>query len=426
LSHQPEDWDGPASGLEGALSAALGSTGRIKPVLIFDGEKATAGESFYQRPPPVQTSGLGGIGNFGGGASRRKTVAIAIAGHILLSFIAPDGKRVEVTRELFDLLGPARRLRKEPLTAAEALAKAGAGDAFDATVAAYDLFITTGRIAARHLAKASAADTTGGDVAACLKRFGLSFAIASDALFEELRAKGIRAYPDMPRVFIAEASGLETAPRLSLDLRHDRVRVVTRDSTPARSFNARLLRGVVDGVLERVLFEDLLTPAGEEKQAGAPEPQPALSTSLLFELAAQDAVPPRLVTSADGLAALALEADARARLHLEISQGFLTLVPEQAVRLSDRPRSAWWRIDSRSGDVVAVTDEGLHQAIVERRIVEDRNTHVVTIVERKYFVQRGGQRIFLGQSERTLAPRAFLQWVDRILAQEGSLGTMFG
>jgi len=404
------------------MGAILGSAGgRIKPVLI-EGGKATAGEPFHHRPPPAPTSGLGGIGNLGGGG-RRRTVPIAIAERVIATFIAPDGRREEATRDIFDLLGPARRLRKEPLPAAEVLARTGAADGFDPTAAAYDLFFTTGGISARHLAGVAAPETTGGDVAACLRRFGLSYTIASDGLFGKLRARGVRAYPDMPRLTIADVSGLENSPRVSLDLRRGRVRVVTRDPDPAKAFRARLLRGVADGVLERVLFEDLLSPAGDAKDA--PERQPAMSTSLLFEIAGRGGIEPELVATAGDLAGLDLEADARARLHEEIAGGFLALVPGKAVPLSGRGRSAWWRIDPKSGEAVAVTDEGLHQVIVERRLVEDRTTHNVTIIERTYIRQHGGSRMFLGQREMTLSPRNFLNWVDRILAQEGSLGTMF-
>jgi hypothetical protein len=410
LSHQPENWAGPAQNVQAALSAAITDTGRIKPVLLVDGQESVEGQPFNQRPPA--TRGIGGIGNLLSGAGSRTPVAIAIAAHITLAFVDPGGSRAEVTRELFDRLGPARRLATKPLSPEEVQAKAGADDAFDVSAAAYDLFVTTGPIASVHLEGAHAAEGTDGDIAAAPKRIGQTFALVSDALLEGLRARGVRAYPDSPRVFVADVSQLEKTPRLSFDLRHDRARVVTRDPTPGMTFHARMLRGVVDGVLERVLFEYLSAP------------QPALSTSLLFELAQLAGIPPKLVTTEEQLASLELEEDARARLHREIAGGSSALVPERPVPLSGLPRSAWWRIDPRSGEVVAVTDEGLHQVIVERRVTEDTTTHQVTVVERRYFVQGRGDRVFLSQNEFTLSPQGFQPWVERMLARGHNLSDL--
>src|SRR5947199_1660237 len=51
-----------------------------------------------------------------------------------------------------------------------------------------------------------------------------------------------------------------------------------------------------------------------------------------------------------------------ARVREETSHGFLALAPQRALAIGGIPRFGWWRVDARSGETVAVTDEGLYQA----------------------------------------------------------------
>ena len=48
LSHQPENWKGPAGDLGGAIGSAIEDTGRVQPVLIA-GDQIIVGEAFQQK-----------------------------------------------------------------------------------------------------------------------------------------------------------------------------------------------------------------------------------------------------------------------------------------------------------------------------------------------------------------------------------------
>ena len=86
LSHQPENWKGPASSLASALASAIGNTGRVKPVLII-GAQTVMGEAFRQKPPTG--AGIGGIKDLLGGAGTRNPVPIATAAIIEFEFDLP-------------------------------------------------------------------------------------------------------------------------------------------------------------------------------------------------------------------------------------------------------------------------------------------------------------------------------------------------
>jgi hypothetical protein len=120
---------------------------------------------------------------------------------------------------------------------------------------------------------------------------------------------------------------------------------------------ANVLRGAVDGTLEQTLVDHVT--------ANVPptvELRSSLSTSLLFAKADAQRVPTVLVTSDQTRMDASIPADALARLFDDIRQGNYALALGRSIEVAGLPRYAWWRVDPRTGETVAVTDEGLHQA----------------------------------------------------------------
>jgi hypothetical protein len=68
-----------------------------------------------------------------------------------------------------------------------------------------------------------------------------------------------------------------------------------------------------------------------------------------------------------------LPEDTRARIAQEVNHGFLVVIPEHTIELAGQPRLAWWRINPHSGDVTAVTDEGLNQTGVEYKAIVNKD-----------------------------------------------------
>ena len=179
--------------------------------------------------------------------------------------------------------------------------------------------------------------------------------------------------PASPRIAIAESSMSGGKDRISLDLRHIRSRIVGIDSRPDTVFFAAVFRGVVEGTLERVLMEYLT--AGARQDGWEPE----VSTSSLFERAVGENVDAILLRDGD-IFPSAVSGDVHARLNDAMAAGHFVLSPQRTIAVGNGRRLAWWQIDPKTGETIAVTDEGLHQTAVcytERTNQENGETEVV-------------------------------------------------
>ena len=377
LSHVPEQWQKPEAGLAGALTSSLADTGRIKPVLTV-GARVIAGDVFAQQ---VKRTGIGGLGALLGGAGSRDAVPIATAEWLDVDLTAPNGRET-VVRELYDLVGVAQRRSKVGLSANEVASRPAGARTFDATQALYDVLFTTGALAPTHLANIAATEPAateeGVDVRAVLQRMNVAFMTTSDAILARLGTSDrslIRFYPDAPRFVIAELSAPGGTQRLQMDLRRTQSRLVVLGSHLEDGLAASVLRGVVNGTLERTLVE--YATAGARAQGLVSH----MSTSAVFERAHAENAPILLLPRDRAKLDAGLSAHALARLDEDASRGLIAVAPQRPVLIAGMPRFGWWRIDPRTGETTAVTDEGLHQA-TEYRIVENESNGQVTIVVR--------------------------------------------
>ncbi len=363
LSHLPEHWTGPATSIQGAIASAIKETGRVKPVVIIGNDKWESGAPFRQREPAQ--AGLGAITGMLSGAGTREPVPIATAEWIEFDFIYPGGHKENVVREIFDRVGAARRATTQNLRADEVRKRIATKNAFDVTEAVFDLFITTGRINVLHLSNVVEdppfTETETPEVRAGLRRFNITFAAASDALIPRLEQRyedRILFYSDSPRVLIAELSAGSGLPRLSLDLRRDNARAVATGFRREDVFFARILRGVVDGTLERILTEYVTADAREKGKW-----DPVMSTSVLFERAEAEHVPTLLLNRKTGRVDAGLPEDVLARIRNEVEGRYLVVAPQRQITVGKESRFAWWRIRTTTGETTAVTDDGLHGTV---------------------------------------------------------------
>ncbi len=357
LVHVPENWRGPAESVEEALQSAVEMTGKVKPVVLA-GESIVVGTAFQQR---LHTTGLGGVGVALRGEGTRNEATLATAGWIEIVLTAPGRERETVVREIFDVIGKARRRSGQPLTPEEVRGVTEREENIDLALAVFDMVFTTGRVALEHLPQSPSdgEPEESGDILALLRRTALSFSMVADGLLGRI-GKPERAvilfYPDSPRVHVLEIySGLARA-RFSLDLRRDQVRAVLMGPHQQDVVGARVLRGVVNGALERAVVEAATSSLREKGLLG-----PVISTSLVFEKARDERVPIEFIHEAEPRVT-EVAADALARLREELGQGDRIVAPRRSVNIGGLPRFAWWKIRTASGDTIAVTDEGLHSA----------------------------------------------------------------
>lgn len=357
LIHAPENWKGPSISIQTALASAITNTGRIKPILFVGDTNWIAGESFYGKPPTRR--GIGGIFTALSGEGTRKSVAIATSEFLEFEFIDAVGTRTSVVREIFDRLGKNWRRNGRQLTGSDVRSRTEQTD--DITQNIYSLFFTTGRIDAAHLSGAVEEKPPTEDqpinVPAALRRVHLTFVVSSDSLVGQVARRDgstVVFYPDSPRVQVLEISTLAGTPRVVIDLRRDHTRAVTMGSRSTDVFFARVLRGVVQGHLERALIDFV---SAEARQNGW---GPGVSTSWVFERAKDAGLPAVVLMREDPGSLRNVPDETRARIQEDLTNGYLVVAPREGIAVGTDFRLAWWRIDPRSGDTIAMTDEGLH------------------------------------------------------------------
>jgi len=189
----------------------------------------------------------------------------------------------------------------------------------------------------------------------------LIFASTSDDQTEqEGNALSISTYYQIPRILITSFSGSQEKLVTSFDLRQDRVEAVPLPGQALSMKRAFLYgRGVIESILEGKLLE-LLTA------------RPALTTASLMRKAAENGIPIRTYSSLerDLVAELApLESVAR-KIFTALDSGRVVAIPEKSVDWEGQERWGWWDIDPITMETIGVMDTGLHQAVLERTILE--------------------------------------------------------
>lgn len=351
---------------------------RVMPVLVI-GKQRIAGSPFWLRNPPGRASAAAADA-LGGG--EEEPGPLATAESIEMEFTGPNRPQETVVRDIFDRIGKHRRSNRESLSA-EQLA-ASARDIVPAEFASslYDLFVTTGAVNAAHLASVEDSSQPPGeasniDLAKALRALHIGYLAGSDLLLSRLddgAGRVCRFYLDTPRVHIADVTVRDGVARLSFDLRRDHARALVTGFRPEQLFRAQILRGVVDGSLERAFLDFLTASSGSTE----PDKVRAMSTSLLFETALAQNVPTVLLSKASTALTGAVLPDARARIDGALSAESFVITPIQPIAVNGRPRMAWWQVDQRSGVTTAVTDEGLHQNTVELHITTDAQGSTIT------------------------------------------------
>lgn len=188
------------------------------------------------------------------------------------------------------------------------------------------------------------------------------FASTSDDQTEKAAAAlSVASWYAVPRVIITSFGGNEKGTEATIDLREDRVASV---ALPGQAWGMSQAfqygRGVMESILEGRLLS-LLTG------------KPALTTAFIMEEAARKNIPIRMFSSleADKMRALGLPAYVLGYIHGTLaSSGHIVMIPEKPITWEGRPRWGWWEVDPRTRETIGVLDTGLHQAMIQRTILE--------------------------------------------------------
>ena len=380
LMHRGPGGKKPGS-LAGALSGAGKDNGEVTPALFTPNGKWMTGSKFVTRAPQSAPGGLGAMRDMLGGVGTRKPAAVAVAERLEFEFTAPDGSKETVVRDVFDLIGPARRGDHSPPLDMADISSPAQPVAEDLVGSVYDIFFTNGRLDDASFEDLSNEPRPTGkkhiDLRRMLRRINITFTALSDRLANvKWGDRSVtRIYPDSPRVTILALTGLHKGPAFSIDLRRNQVRAITTGPHPEDMFYSQLLRGINDGTLERTLIEAVTAPLREKAKLG-----PTLSTSTIFEKALADKLPILLWRNGKEEMPFTVQSkDTEARLDEEHRAGSWLLAPAHELNVGSHDRFAWWRIDPRSGVTMAVTDDGLHQDGTEKTVVTTTSDDTVVV-----------------------------------------------
>ena len=307
------------------------------------------GLTFWLKAEAAHANPAEGMLDALGGAGAESAAPTATAQFVELEFAGPDGRKEVLVREIFDRVGKGRRASGVTLTADRVVADEPDAAPGDVAGSVYDFLVTTGAVHTEHLRGISdEAPHTGDDVAdvrAGLRRLGVAFTTISDALLGRISDTThgtVRVYVETPRVYISEISTWKGTPRLSLDLRRDRTRVVVSGFQEERRFVAEVMRGVVNGTLERFVV-DRLSRTGTERE---PSETSVMSTSLVFERAREAKAHTVLLAGTNAGLRSDVPEDARARIDESLAAGQIVVAPDGPVAVGGVPRFAWWQIRS--------------------------------------------------------------------------------
>ena len=187
------------------------------------------------------------------------------------------------------------------------------------------------------------------------------FASTSDHLSNDLAdALSVCSYYSLPRIIINSFEGTGEELRVSMDLRQDKKEAIPFPGQ-AEQMNGTFLygRGVLDSILEGKVIE-LLT--GKE----------ALTTARLMQIAGSKDIPIRIFSNLEKKAfeSLNLPFPVAQKARSVIDSGHILIIPEQSVEFNGRKRWGWWDLNPEKGSVIGVLESGLHQAVLERTIMD--------------------------------------------------------
>jgi len=189
-------------------------------------------------------------------------------------------------------------------------------------------------------------------VPALLEGMAQTIHLLSQQLTRRIQANGdtLLFYEATPRLAIVSLD--PTASGLSLDLRRNALRTVSRGGQGPQIVRANLARGVLDGVIEDAMTTQAL--------AALPSASP-FSTAAILDRARADGIGIVAVSARSALGTLAVPDVARARLAAALEgQKQVVVAPQRVSSTSSPSRFAWWQVDAATGDTIGVLDNGLH------------------------------------------------------------------
>jgi hypothetical protein len=365
-----------------------------RPVLQLD-DRRVAGEAVVGASSNAIAKGFGGITELFGDDTPKKVLDGITAVWLEFDFRYPSGRTETVRRDIFDRIGPAARAGRHEATASLAsVAESGGMPLQLASVfscwfsagtpdpglalnrvapfiaplrAAIPLLQTSGRAPAAEESRALDSTMPEDALPAMLSVTAAAFYRLSDVSRSVIRTQlggDVLFYEASPRLTIVSIEptsvtdgGKTVKVGLSLDLRRNQLRAVAEGPSETSVVWANTSRGVLDGVIERVLGDSV-----RQTQ----EPSASLSAVTLMDRARATGIGITTVRSGEDIHALHVSEEAASRMIATLGEDVAFVVPVHSVPFGGIERLGWWRVDLKSGEALAVLDSGLNGDIVEQ------------------------------------------------------------
>jgi uncharacterized membrane protein len=198
----------------------------------------------------------------------------------------------------------------------------------------------------------------------------------SDLTTEGLaQAALVAAYFDRPRITLVSAAftvGETGTAMLSFeaDLRDDSVTAIAYPGESSSSVPAfQFTRGFAEDAIETNVFPGGSPPPGVEVS-------PPVSASAVLSAADAQDIPIVMLTPADPamLDELDIDSQAMAGISDALQQGLSVMVPASDVTIGGQTTCAWFEVNTTTGEVIGVGEDGAHQATQEFGFILNTST----------------------------------------------------
>ncbi len=166
---------------------------------------------------------------------------------------------------------------------------------------------------------------------------------------------GVVAYYDAPRVTISSNVIDASGESIGLNLAQDDIEAI---AYPGENYAASEVFQSLYGLMEGGLEAEALPGEGGDTGTGIVG---------VFDEAAAQGIPILTLTSGEAseVANLSISAEAMARITDALEKGLFVFVPAASVTIDGNQTISWYQFDPTTGQLVDVSEDGAHQALVE-------------------------------------------------------------
>jgi hypothetical protein len=394
LGHMPRPWPGDLSDPSNPAAlreAALAVREWVPYIQVDDDLIVQSGFSIQGelQSNPLESGDIGKVGGAEvasgmdmalGGFGVDEAVPAATAEWLDYEIRMPGSPPQRLRRQVFDLLGPARRTAKS--ADFDGTADLRKLERFEALFGHTDILlqpcdftdefvawlfaagVIANQAAIREVAQESDPAKARYLASEILERMPPWSPLPSLVLWRSaLSARSGDAFLDRPNVLsyrIGQAVVDADEPRFYALIDIGSNATGARMDAHRSPFEVRLQQGVADTVAEMLVLGNELRMAE--------------NTASIFAHLASEGSRGMLIPARDLSAASALPwpEDEAARVGADVGSGYLVVVPRKAVLLNGQQRVGWWRVDPASGETIGVMDNGFHAAGTEDAVTRAR------------------------------------------------------